>query len=242
MKEKKGLLDAVACFLEWANKIRDGQLQMLLESRLFAPLLLYGLTANDLTRLREVLAVVVAGILIHGFRQDYGMSFPSNIRWALNIILPIAFATDLLDGPLARLERKWKRISDGKGAHLDPFADKLLTLPILFYYLFYLDWWVGCLVSLIIAGDVLGTAFRRYAGKRKIRIPANIFGKSKMVFLSAAILSLVLWERPNVFLFIVFCSIALTLGTISIVRHAFLLKYTLAIRRETVGAEVRREA
>ena len=102
MKEKKGLLDAVASFFEWANRIRDGKLQMLFESRLFAPLLLFGLTANALTRLREILAVVVAGILIHCFRQGYGTSLPADIQWALTIILPTAFATDLLDPPLPR--------------------------------------------------------------------------------------------------------------------------------------------
>ena len=237
------LFEAIVSFFERLDRIRDGKLQRLLESRLFEPLLIRGMTANVLTRLREVLALVVIGILLLCRAENYGANLPPSVRLSLLVILLLGFATDMLDGPLARLENKWGTKSSGEGIHLDPFVDKLLTLPLLFYYMLYMDWWwSGSLIALIIMGDIAGTIFRRYSWKREIQIPSNIFGKFKMVFLGAAIVSLILWEQPNALLFLIFSTVALTLGTVSIGQHAFLLKYTLAVRREAQTTKSRIEA
>jgi len=126
---------------------------------------------NSLTIFRILLVPVFfwLAILIHT---------ENSLRWA-TVVFIIAAITDYFDGMLAR---KFNAITDF-GKVMDPLADKLLVLIALFVitiqplelinvYAFYIIFIRELLVSLM----------RNYYIRRKIYIPANIWGKLKTVF------------------------------------------------------------
>lgn len=129
---------------------------------------------NLLTLFRLLLIPVFVVVFISG--QD-------NIVPALGIFL-LAGATDLLDGYIAR---KYNMITE-MGTLLDPLADKLMLITVLAcmaYRHYFPPWVVG--IVIIKEAVMVGGGIYLYRSKRKIVIPANIYGKAATAGFYAAI-------------------------------------------------------
>ncbi|MDP3740888.1 MAG: CDP-alcohol phosphatidyltransferase family protein [bacterium] len=213
--------------IDLCDSWRDGALQALFASRFLRPLRKAGLTADLLTTIRAVLAVMVFAFLIENIILGYDPRFGNQSRVFVLVILATGFLTDLLDGPLARVERRTSSRDSARGAHFDPFVDKLFTLPILMFYLPAMGWIAGSIGGLTIVGDTAAIAVRRYSARRGIVIPSNRFGKYKMAFLCLAIFMLA-WQYPKA-QDIVFGAMvtSMTLGVISLGTNARNLKRQL---------------
>ncbi len=137
---------------------------------------------NSLTIFRMFLVPIFfwLAILIHT---------ENSLRWA-TVIFIIAAITDYFDGMLAR---RYNAITDF-GKVMDPLADKLLVLIALFaitiqplelitVYAFYI----------ILIRELLVSLMRNYYIRRKIYIPANIWGKIKTVFQLTGIIAALLY-------------------------------------------------
>ncbi len=141
-----------------------------------------------LSFLRIVLAFVIMRLLLlPGFSPKL---------WALMSFV-VAGTTDWLDGYLAR---RFKQTS-ALGALLDPIADKILTLGI-FLIAAYQGLMPGWMFIVIALREVLITAIRLVAAKRRVVLAAASEGKQKMVSQVAAILMLLIfsllqaWPNP----------------------------------------------
>lgn len=119
--------------------------------------------ANALSMVR-VVAAPAYGVLLARTGPD------SWLLWGLWVVL--AFS-DRLDGALAR-----RHGTTRSGAFLDPLADKLLVLAALGALAASgdLPWWP---VGLIAVREVAMSAFRTYAGRRGVSIPARPLAKIK---------------------------------------------------------------
>ena len=115
----------------------------------------------------------------------YNMPDP---RAALLIFL-IADVTDFFDGYLAR---KWDQIT-AFGKLMDPLADKLMTLAVLFCLAStgHLAWWVFYVVlikeALMVAGSLVML-------KRRVVVMANMAGKLATFAFNLAIFALYPWH------------------------------------------------
>lgn len=94
------------------------------------------------------------------------------------IILIIAGLTDILDGYLAR-SRGWETQA---GQLLDPLADKLMMVAVLFSLILSarVPWPVAGLLLLRDAAMILGATFFHFQGKRAVP-KANVWGKATTV-------------------------------------------------------------
>jgi CDP-diacylglycerol--glycerol-3-phosphate 3-phosphatidyltransferase len=119
--------------------------------------------ANALSLVRVVAAPVYGVLLARTGPEGW-------LLWALWVVL--AFS-DRLDGTLAR-----RHGTTRSGAFLDPLADKALVLAALaaLAELGVFAWWA---VALIAAREVAMSAFRTYAGRRGVSIPARPAAKLK---------------------------------------------------------------
>lgn len=119
--------------------------------------------ANALSLVR-VLAAPAFGLLLARTGPD------SWLLWALWAVLA---SSDRLDGALAR-----RHGTTRSGAFLDPLADKLLVLAALAALadLGAVAWWP---VAVIAAREASMSAFRTYAGRRGVSIPARPLAKVK---------------------------------------------------------------
>ncbi len=149
---------------------------------------------NIITLARICLTPVIA---LLPFIQGY---WPKVIAF---VIFLIAAFSDILDGWLAR---RYNTVSD-LGKLLDPIADKLLlfaTLIPIFWMTrhptilvdYRIPWW-GSLpvwVALLLVGrEVLITAFRHFAMRRGVIIPAVVAGKVKAVAQNIFIGATIAW-------------------------------------------------
>lgn len=223
MKTAGLVFDWLVKKMEALDRSRDGKLQRLLETRLLEPIIRIGLNANFLTGIRALIAAALIAFFTDNISLRHNPDFPSDVRLWLFGALLAAFATDALDGPLARLARRRGLEDDGRGAHTDPFVDKLLTLPVLAYYLPAISAAGKTLTLMTIFGDIMAIWIRSLAAKKGIHIPSNIFGKYKMAFICCAISSLVLWFPASEEVFLIFLTVSLTCGTISVIKHALKL-------------------
>ncbi|HMA75816.1 MAG TPA: CDP-diacylglycerol--glycerol-3-phosphate 3-phosphatidyltransferase [Candidatus Krumholzibacteriaceae bacterium] len=84
---------------------------------------------------------------------------------------------DYFDGWYARKYHQTSKL----GAHLDPFADKILISVIFIFLALELHWsWFSLFVSIILLREMTITVYRRIIRKKYGRfIKANIFGKIK---------------------------------------------------------------
>ncbi len=119
-------------------------------------------------------------------------AFVQNWTVAL-IVFIIASLTDFFDGYLAR---KYKIVSN-YGKLMDPLADKLLVLSAAFAICFYPVHLIHPIVFIILAfREIAVTILRDVYARKKIIIPANMWGKVKtvtqMLGLIAAMLILIL--------------------------------------------------
>ncbi len=102
--------------------------------------------------------------------------------------------TDLLDGPVAR---GTNRVTEF-GAMLDSTADRILLLPIAVYSLFTSHKWLLLFLLLTEIANALASIFYK---SKEIYLESNIFGKTKMVLMSAVfIVILFVWpDAPPIF-------------------------------------------
>ena len=123
-----------------------------------------------------------------------GMLFKNlnaTVYLALTVISCVLFAilcsTDFIDGNIAR---KTNTVSD-LGKFLDPLADKVIIVVMLFMIVYFKDFSIftqDVLVIAILSGIVLSreltiSVFRSIAAKKGIVLAADIYGKLKTVFL-----------------------------------------------------------
>lgn len=119
--------------------------------------------ANALTMARLVATPVLVALVV-----AYG---PSN--WLLVALWVVLAGSDGVDGWLAR-----KQGTTRSGAFLDPLADKFLVLGALgALAAIHEVSWVP--VSIIAAREVAMSAFRSYAGRRGVSVPAKQWAKLK---------------------------------------------------------------
>ncbi|MCU1489386.1 MAG: CDP-alcohol phosphatidyltransferase [Acidimicrobiaceae bacterium] len=119
--------------------------------------------ANALSFVR-VVAAPLLGILVAETGPD---------SWLLWVLWTLLAFSDRLDGELARRHGVTR-----SGAFLDPLADKLLVIAALAALagLGEVSWWP---VAVIAAREVAMQAFRTYAARRGISIPARPLAKVK---------------------------------------------------------------
>ncbi len=145
---------------------------------------------NSLTFFRVLMVPVFFWLIHHSH-------LPNNYLWATFVFI-IASITDIFDGLLAR---KFGVVTNF-GKIMDPLADKLLTLLALYVlvsepmkmmsiYVFYI----------ILFREVMITLLRQYYSRKKIYIPANIWGKVKTTFqMTGIIAALVYYSLPYQFM------------------------------------------
>lgn len=131
---------------------------------------------NVLTLLRFLLIPVYLYVFFTGHEQS---AF---------LIMLLAGLTDVLDGYIARKRNQVTEL----GSMLDPLADKLMLLAVIFSFL--AAGWLP-LVAVIAfvfrdAGMIVGSVLFRVRGKKTV--PANVMGKLTTVLFYTAILFIVL--------------------------------------------------
>lgn len=104
-----------------------------------------------------------------------GPAWPAFVLWIL------VAATDVADGMIARRQGATR-----SGAFLDPLADKVLVLGVLFA-LVVNDrvWWLP--VTLIALRELAVSAYRSWVGRRGISVPARPWAKVKTVVQDVAV-------------------------------------------------------
>ncbi|HLN17529.1 MAG TPA: CDP-alcohol phosphatidyltransferase family protein [Acidimicrobiales bacterium] len=126
--------------------------------------------ANALTAARLLATpIFVAMIIVQG------------ATWATAVVGTLVAGSDGIDGWLARRQGTTR-----SGAFLDPLADKVVVLGALFALASQgvLSWWP---VALISVREVGITAYRAWAGRRGVSIPARPSAKVKTIVQDLAI-------------------------------------------------------
>ena len=118
--------------------------------------------ANALTAARLLLTPLLLAMLVHR-----SSSWPALVAWV------ILAGSDVVDGWMAR-----RQGSTRSGAFLDPLADKVLVLGALVVLVVKSRiWWVP--VALIAGRELVISAYRSYAGRRGVSVPARPWAKVK---------------------------------------------------------------
>ena len=124
---------------------------------------------NVLTVLRMLMALAAAGLLISG----------NGHRTLAAALLLFAMLLDYFDGWYARKFHQTTSL----GAHLDPFADKVMIAVIFITLMLeFRSSWFSLFVCVILARELLITIFRwRVHEKSGTLVPASLLGKIKTV-------------------------------------------------------------
>jgi CDP-diacylglycerol--glycerol-3-phosphate 3-phosphatidyltransferase len=126
--------------------------------------------ANGVTAGRLLLAIPLMAVVLDG-----GASWPAFVVWA------VLACTDGVDGWIARRQGATR-----SGAFLDPLADKFLVLAALFALVIEgTFWWFP--VALIAGREMLISAYRLWAGRQGITVPARPLAKVKTVVQDIAV-------------------------------------------------------
>ena len=126
--------------------------------------------ANALTMLRVLATPVLLFMVL-----DNGPTWPAFGLWVMVTL------TDLADGVVARRQGATR-----SGAFLDPLADKVLVLGVMFALVANGHlWWLP--VALIAAREMVVSAYRSWAGRRGISVPARPWAKVKTVVQDVAV-------------------------------------------------------
>jgi CDP-diacylglycerol--glycerol-3-phosphate 3-phosphatidyltransferase len=138
--------------------------------KVFLGFIPHSVKPNQVTYVRFVLIPIVYWLLVSG---EFG--------WALFVFV-IAASTDFIDGAMAR---KRNQITD-VGKIIDPIADKLLIMSVLFYIGFdYLI--VKILIISIILELIAVISSVIFAYKFGRPVGANLYGKIKMILQSVSV-------------------------------------------------------
>jgi len=114
------------------------------------------------------------------------------------ILFSIVCFTDFIDGHIAR---STNTVTD-LGKFLDPVADKVIIVVMLFLLVFYHYGFdlvfngnglvISILSSIIISRELLIGVFRSIAASKKLVLAADIYGKIKTVFLDIGVAALII--------------------------------------------------
>jgi CDP-diacylglycerol--glycerol-3-phosphate 3-phosphatidyltransferase len=172
------------------------------------------ITPNLLTVLRAILSLPVILLLIN---KKYEGAV---------VIFVLAYLSDLLDGPLARIKNKVSLF----GKLADPLADKILFLPVLIiigpqFLPVYLILIIFILDVILIFLALLSVVLAKLL-KINFKIGANIFGKIKFALQTAgaALLLLNLLNHSCPILTNIIFWLAAWFALLSIAGHLFSLK------------------
>ena len=113
-----------------------------------------------LSNLISLLRILVIPFLIYLLQQD-------TYQASLTAVFVFIFAviTDIADGIIARRTKDTTKI----GSFLDPFADKLLVMSLLFYYVYSGGYWLLYL-GIFIVRDIIVGLVRWLAGKADVQL------------------------------------------------------------------------
>ncbi len=157
-------------------------------------------------------------ILVPVFPLVYFSGHPRNQLLALAVYI-VASITDFLDGFIARRFHFVSKV----GTVLDPLADKLMLLVVLFSLSVSgaLPLWVFLFVA-VKESFMIGTGTYMYFRKEQMVIPSNIYGKLATVLFFIAIPLVILWPGvPAVFGVIMLALLLKLLALIQYARHYF---------------------
>lgn len=124
------------------------------------------------------------------------------------LVLLLAGATDILDGYIARRFHWQTQV----GQLLDPLADKLMMVAVLFSLIQSnrVPWLVAGLLVLRDATMICGAAFFYFQGKKAVP-KANVWGKTTTLFYYTAICSVILaWPNHAVSQLLLWFTVALS--------------------------------
>lgn len=127
----------------------------------------------------------------------FAKMYYSDMQAASMLVFLLASATDVLDGYLAR---KWNQITSF-GKLMDPLADKLMTLTMIFCLMDtgYLPVWVLCvLVAKELMMVIGGLALLGGVKGQKIVVMANWAGKTATALLISAIALVFPWHSWDI--------------------------------------------
>lgn len=133
---------------------------------------------NGITLLRIILVPVILGLLILVPRMP-GTVWPEIVRYTALFFYLIATFSDLFDGYLARRRRETSNF----GKLIDPVADKLLALTLMFFFTTrdILPLWY---TLIFLWRELIITALRSVAASEGIVISASTAGKRKTVYVN----------------------------------------------------------
>jgi CDP-diacylglycerol--glycerol-3-phosphate 3-phosphatidyltransferase len=101
--------------------------------------------------------------------------------WAAFAVWVLVAATDVADGAVARRQGTTR-----SGAFLDPLADKVLVLGVMYALVAQHQlWWLP--VTVIALREVFVSGYRSYVGRRGISVPARPLAKLKTVAQDVAV-------------------------------------------------------
>ncbi len=142
---------------------------------------------NALTVLRILLTLVILPLLFVPGMVAKGVALA---------LFVLASFTDWLDGYLARRSQ----LITPFGMLWDPIADKILVLGLLIVFV-WLELVPAWMVAVIVGRELLVTAVRAYAAKRRLVIPAAKEGKQKaalqMLTIFIGLVALLMEESSN---------------------------------------------
>lgn len=150
-----------------------------------------------------VIRLILVGVLVYLFTK-------SQYLWCMIIYLT-AFATDVLDGYLAR-RNNW--ISN-VGKVLDPLADKLMLIALLSCF-YYVDEIPLYLLIIVVLKDVAMIVIGGYLYTRKVVVFADWFGKiATGLFFMAIILTFIhlIWGVLNIHLYVYWLALATAIAS-----------------------------
>lgn len=151
-------------------------------------------TATKITIARIILIVPTVIAYVVGMLMGGKAYMPLSI--VACVLFSVLCATDFVDGNLAR---KTNTVSD-LGKFLDPLADKVVIVVMLFLLVYFKDYSVfaydglvlALLSGLILSRELMISVFRAIASKKGTVLAADIYGKLKTVFLDIGVALLII--------------------------------------------------
>lgn len=137
----------------------------------------------------------------------------------------LAASLDIFDGVLARVRLQKTKT----GEWLDPLADKVLILSVLWFYgLKFLPFWLIFLITIL---EILIVSGRPIKVKLKISAKANIWGKIKMTLQSLAVIGLLIGTNPFKPIVLILFFLSVVFAFLSLFTHFYdILKFKFFIK------------